>query len=931
MALQHFYSRVPARMSMFAKCDSFDTFAKSGEITREYINSNLVRICEYKPTEDELELIIQNKFPPFYCACFARDNNLIQSKFSFVSSDYTGERSGWMCHSLILSQEESEKLYNNPDSAMLNKNAFGVNLEDFNLTDRTSRAIPDYPSMEYPAESISSLSEWAEGIDVLLLKKIIYALINAAASSQKNIYISLSKPLGEISESALDFINHIMLIFPAQIRRKISFITYYNDNNQNKLYKVRFIPSHLTDICSNRGYVVDMGRKSSYGIYEDDLKEIKDELDFLYSLFFDGENRKAFITFYDEVMESKGKENFNIRVFLDLIYLFRQICGRYEEKEIVPDDNAVFRLITTYEKYRTQLKDSHRQAILSVLYRYSESRIAIPGNVFTRIGKIYSTEPKECKKTVMTVILDLLHTNIMREKLFAFINSNYESETTESRDIICEDLSRVFYGGFLQSDILEFFTRYFDRESEETKDIILEKLLMTIRTPSIQKQILDFIDKYQSTMSQHQKQTVYHTFYEMLPENDNLSKRIIPVFGRCMASDDLPTQQSVFENILSLIYADEEKGSGELLSICLTGVRNGYPLGNMLLKKAFEEWAEGPRFEVVLNGLLGTTLVTVGNAFKAVFNSLDSMPQEASDEFYKKAKAVIEVISPKNDLFDFLDFDKRVRESLDGCLAINGVLFYNRFYDGVVLPVIGTKLTDAFNINRNKAGLKAILDFAEGEEKLKNLPGTVTIKAVIAVINLIKEGKAEEALGVLMNIPLYLESGKIVMETLKAEYEGLGENSVRTGDIYPDTVISAMYSYLENGKILLNGIFNRCLEKRRIYAMYNKPAKTKLSAKDIQDQDSQTVMTVFAAIVRLCVAVSKMSCSNEIKDQLMYNPDSELDRLAKRVLSVSTKKTKDLFFEIYTYALHGSLKIARKLEAAVTESPDCPKAFKKLF
>ena len=52
----------------------------------------------------------------------------------------------------------------------------------------------------------------------------------------------------------------------------------------------------------------------------------------------------------------------------------------------------------------------------------------------------------------------------------------------------------------------------------------------------------------------------------------------------------------------------------------------------------------------------------------------------------------------------------------------------------MVLPVIGTKLTDAFNINRNKAGLKAILDFAEGEEKLKNLPGTVTIKAVIAVI-----------------------------------------------------------------------------------------------------------------------------------------------------------------------------------------------------
>ena len=73
--------------------------------------------------------------------------------------------------------------------------------------------------------------------------------------------------------------------------------------------------------------------------------------------------------------------------------------------------------------------------------------------------------------------------------------------------------------------------------------------------------------------------------------------------------------------------------------------------------------------------------------------------------------------------------------------------------------------------------------------------------------------------------------------------------------------------------------------------MYNKPAKTKLSAKDIQDQDSQTVMTVFAAIVRLCVAVSKMSCSNEIKDQLCTTPTVSLTGL-QRVLSVSTKKTK---------------------------------------
>lgn len=932
MALQHFYSRVPARMAMWTKCDSFDTFAKSGEITKEYIRANLAKICEFKPTDDELELIMADKLPPVFTSCFGKSDELIQSKFSFVSSDYTGERPGWMCHSLVLSKEESDSLFSTPDSVLLNKDAFGVTLADFNLSDKSVRANPDYPAAAYPAAEVKSLSEWAEGIDGAILKKVIFAIINAAASNQKNVYISLSKPYAELSENALEFINHLILIFPGTVKRKISFTTSYNDNIPTKLYKVRFIPGNLTDICSNRGYVVDTGRKISYGIYEDDLIEIKDELDFLYSLFFDRETRLAFLSFYDEAVSAKGDtNNFNLKVFLDLIYLFRHISGKFEEKEIVPDDNAVLKMITTYEKYRNQLKTPHRQTILSVLYRYSELRVAIPAGVFTRIGKIYPTEPSECKKTIMTVILDLLHTNIMREKLFAFISSTYESETAESRDIICEDLSRVFYGGFLQSDILDFYTKYFAGESEETKEIILEKLLMTIRTPAVQKKILNFIEKHQSGMSPKLKQMVYHTFYEMLPENDMLSKRIVPVMAKCMTADDFPTRQKVFETVLNLINTDREKGTGELLSICLIGVRNNLPLGNMIVKTAFEEWIDTDRFDIVLTNLLGNTLVSVGNGFKVIFGVLENIPEKAYTLLFERAKSVIDSVSPKNDLFDFMDFDKKSREALNDCITLNGRDFYDEFYNSVIIPVMGAKLTDAFNTNRNKIGLAGVLEFAERSEKLKNHAGTTTIKAVVRVIELVKAGNAEEALGVLTGIPLYMESGKLVMETLKTEFASIEDTSVRTGDVYNEAVIGAMYSYLENGKIILSPIFGKCLEKRRAYSLYNRCVKAKSSVKDIQDEDSQNAMTVLAVIVRLCVAVSVMNCSAEVKESLYINPDSELDRLAKKVLSTATKKSKDLFYEIYSYALHGCLRIARKLENAVIETNDCPRAFKKLF
>ena len=41
MAYQHFYSRVPARVSMYHKADGFDTFAHSEGLERDFIERPL--------------------------------------------------------------------------------------------------------------------------------------------------------------------------------------------------------------------------------------------------------------------------------------------------------------------------------------------------------------------------------------------------------------------------------------------------------------------------------------------------------------------------------------------------------------------------------------------------------------------------------------------------------------------------------------------------------------------------------------------------------------------------------------------------------------------------------------------------------------------------------------------------------------------------
>ena len=85
MALQHLYSRVPARASMFNKADGYDTFACSDGLTREFIERELSVVYDYKPSAAETALIRNGELPPLYARkrrvlwlsslTYSRDNN----------------------------------------------------------------------------------------------------------------------------------------------------------------------------------------------------------------------------------------------------------------------------------------------------------------------------------------------------------------------------------------------------------------------------------------------------------------------------------------------------------------------------------------------------------------------------------------------------------------------------------------------------------------------------------------------------------------------------------------------------------------------------------------------------------------------------------------------------------------------------------------
>ena len=58
----------------------------------------------------------------------------------------------------------------------------------------------------------------------------------------------------------------------------------------------------------------------------------------------------------------------------------------------------------------------------NVLKRYPNHHLEIPKMIFSKLAKLYPTDIIPAKKMAMDIVLELIHTDVMREKLFSFIS-----------------------------------------------------------------------------------------------------------------------------------------------------------------------------------------------------------------------------------------------------------------------------------------------------------------------------------------------------------------------------------------------------------------------------------------------------------------------------------------------------------------------------
>ena len=536
MAHQHFYSRVPSRVSLFNKRDGFDTFAHSAGLSREFILDELSVMYRDKLEIHSPAKLRRGEIPRVYSQAMLPSGKLAQTVISYLPKDFTGERSAYLAHTLIPTEDEADGIFNRNGFCAFNPDMFVGNISAFDLTARDAVANPAMSEREYMPSPLLNGKAVISLYNAEMVKSFIYSLVVAIMGEGRAVYFRLPHADSEVSDKALDFINAIIGLLPFSLRKKVSFVTYVSDVNSYDGFILKGVGSDCKAVSPENGVFYDFAAGQVIG-QSSDYHHYHGYAAFLYSLLDYPKIMDDYHVFIANIEEKHPELILTTESLSDLTFMFWQCSGFYVESSVIVDDQALCRFLDVYSAYRDAIAENYRVQAYRPFARYLNEQIAIPDGVFSRLSRLYPTECVEAKAVALDVLLGLIHVDVMRERLFAFISRNYPTEIPSVKEVINANLSRVFYGGFLQHRILGHFELNFAKEPVSTKDIIIDKLLLSIRTPEGQDRIISFMDRYYRLFSSAQRLKLCTTCLEMIPECDELSVKLIDLVNRRLAQD----------------------------------------------------------------------------------------------------------------------------------------------------------------------------------------------------------------------------------------------------------------------------------------------------------------------------------------------------------------------------------------------------------
>lgn len=804
MAKQQFYSRVPARVSMFNKADGFDTFACSEGLDREFIEKELSVTCDTKPTPEEAVLIRKGELPPVYAQFCTKSGELVQSCVSFIASDYTGERSAYMVHNLVLSEEEKQAQLENPDHLILNPAMFQTDLNAFSLLDPKAKPISNYPDLSYVPKEAEPLKWLTETYDPMTLKRFLYTVLSTACGKYKSIFFAI--PDSGDPQVVLRFLNSIFQVIPYHIRPVLSFATRLAEPSRYASFKLKCVTPNCGDIPTTKGVTLNIGTKLVVGVKDEDIAACGQTVEFFYSMLLNDIVRREFLAFADRAVKTLASLGaLTMKAVGDLVFLFRCGCGMYDEKAVLPNDERVLEFLTVYEKNRSAMSDEYRITAMKCLTRYPENHQAIPPKIFAKITKLYPSETLGVRHVIMNMALDLIHTDLMREKLFTFIKNNYETEDDETEKRMVRDLCQVFYGGFLQSQIITLFGQYFQVEPDWSQDLIVEKFLLAIRTKNIQQPIIDFLkDKY-PLLSQKAKEQVYDCILEHLPEGDSLSEKLIAFADEYILQEPDSFRETFSQRLCAELESEQRRREHPML--LQISAKTGF-CSEAVTAKILRDWSGRKIFPEYIANVCAGGIANVTNLVVTAWRLIPDLNEDVQTRLLDALQTVLTERPPKADLYQLLDAESTMMASIEELKNKNAKQFADSFSAICLRDMICGRIRDVF---RPESGPRSVQLFAKYGREHPAIVSDARYQVVELYVEMKKAAERNQAeifTALADRFPKEADFRKNVSRYMRTDLQGSGmDKDQRTRWLIP-----AMSNYMYDGSFRLDKVYEQALK-----------------------------------------------------------------------------------------------------------------------
>ena len=788
MSYQHFYSRVPARVSLYNKRDGFDTFAHSSGLDSDFILGELAKMYANKLAIHDPTRVRRGEIPVVYSQSPISGGRIAQTAITYNPVDFTGERSAYFAHTLIIHDGEKAAVINNPNADCFNPDVFHTDISKFNIT--SPYAIPNSagPELDYMPRPLSDHRATVVKYDKNMVKSFIYSVLSAALGG-RDVFFRLPCEDRLASREALTLINAAMSVLPYGVRERISFATFISGPEAYADFKVKCISSSVDSIPAEKGVFYDFKEGKISGRTADYEKN-QALATFFYSLFEYGKIRETFLTFVARISEKYDSLVLDVATLREIVFLFWQCSGFYVENTVVADDEAICNLMDAYAKYREGLIEEHRVRAYRPLARYAESHKAIPDGVFSRLSRLYPTECVAAKAVGLDVLLKLVHVDLMRDTIFCFISRYYETEIDSVKAVINANLCRVFYGGFLQQPILTFFDAHFRAEPSATKDIILDKLLLSVRTPEIQRQILVFLDRHYSALNDEQKMKVISVCLEMMPECDSLSVMFAGLINRRICKDGAETSAFITARLTELLHLGLIHGDGRLLSIFIEN--NGF-----LEEISFRHiLSTGVGAEILVALLAAMPAHKRGDKVMRAYKTTVGLPVNAYTSFLMRFVGLPVVIVPSG-LKEMLRLDRLASLTLSREVI-------SLFRETIIYPVIPYTFADVFKVEYGEGGLSDLLSYAENNPVIAGLPHYKLITDYLALVDKCERGDSEAAFKIIAGLNDSQEVRANVGEYIKSYSYDPDTENIESACTY-----QLVINYLCKGKLCFDRLYSR--------------------------------------------------------------------------------------------------------------------------